>query len=390
MNMHCDTSRLIGEIADVGLAYPLSPPLRDIKPFAGFFDSAGNLIRDRLDERDGGGTRRELIARALLLCAVLDQGPDIEGVRLLLMRVTNRLYDDEIRIFHRPLDFFRELNISAEEILAKHTEIKKSRADNWASINDTTAGKYNLFMDGAKQALNYAVFRWGVPLALPHVLEKCAGDGDKSTALLDYLESFSSAEKMSQELKDNEKFGLGKAIGDKACHLFAKWLVSTFGITRKTGDAWGEYAFEIPYDSNAGRVLWRTGYFLRWADVQYYEKKQVIQRNQGKGGKHYLRVTNIRGIGTEQAESLRDDYNKICVDHLCTHSKRPQKMEIHRLQHIFLMRTNKTPATFDDGLIHIGRKYCLNHDAPKCESCPLNSKCEGYKSQSELITEYRT
>lgn len=388
--MHCDTSRLVSEIADVGLAHPLSPPLRDIKPLAGFFDSAGNLVRDRLDERDGGCTRRELIARALLLCAVLDQGPDIEGVRLLLARVTNRLYDDEIRIFHRPLDFFRELNISAEEILAKHAEIKESRADNWASVNQTTPGKYNLFMDGAKQALNYAVFRWGVPLALPHILEKCADDGGKPTALLDYLESFASAEIMSSELKDNEKLGLGKAIGDKACHLFAKWMVSTFGITRKTDDAWGNYSFEIPYDSNAGRVLWRTGYFAKWADARHYEKKQVIQRGGGKGGKHYLRITNIRGIGTERAESLRDDYNQICVNHLHTHSKRPQKIEIHRLQHVFLMRENKTPAAFDDGLIHIGRQYCLNHDNPDCKSCPLRTHCEGYNNRQELITEYRT
>jgi len=27
---------------------------------------------------------------------------------------------------------------------------------------------------------------------------------------------------MSQEIKDNERYGLGKAIGDKAAHLFAK------------------------------------------------------------------------------------------------------------------------------------------------------------------------
>jgi hypothetical protein len=33
---------------------------------------------------------------------------------------------------------------------------------------------------------------------------------------------------MSQELKSNERYGLGKAIGDKACHLFAKWAVSRF------------------------------------------------------------------------------------------------------------------------------------------------------------------
>lgn len=382
---------LVGEIANVGLKHPLSPPLVDITPFTCFFDKdTGKLLRDHLDTRDGGGTRRELIARALLLCAVLDQGPDIEGVRMLLTRVTNRLYEDEIRVFHRPLDFFRELNVSAEEILAKHADIKSKRADRWAEVNKTTANRYNLFMDGSKQALNYAVFRWGVPLALPHILEKCADEDKKATALLDYLESFDSAEQMSQALKDDEKFGLGKAIGDKACHLFAKWLVSTFGITRKGGESWGNYSFEIPYDSNAGRVLWRTGYFTHWANVQDYKKAQAIQPEQGKGGANYLRVTNIRGMKTERAEALRDDYNDICVNHMCTHSKRPQKIEIQRLQHVFLMRAGKTPAAFDDGLIHIGREYCFNHDAPNCEGCPLKKHCKGSNSRPDLIAEYRT
>lgn len=389
-----DVLPLIRAIAEIGKCNPLSPPLREIKSIQSFFDAEGNLDRRHLDERDGGCTRREIVARYLLLCAVLDQGPDIEGVRALLTQVLNHLYENEIRILHRPLDFFRELHISAEEILTKHRDIKEERKDAWAEKNQASPGKYNLFMDNTKQVLNYAVFRWGVPLALAHVLERRADEDGRPSALLDYLQSFESAEIMSQQLKENEEFGIGKAIGDKACHLFAKWIVSTFNLTEKAENAWGAHSFEIPYDSNAGRVLWRTGYFLRWAKEQDYVKKEVVQRGQGKGGKDYIRVTNIREMKSEQAElssaEFMNDYAIICTDHLRTHKKRPKKVEIQRIQHVFLMREGLGVAEFDDGLIHIGRKYCFNHESPNCESCPLAEHCEGRKHRPELIADYRT
>ena len=225
-------------------------------------------------------------------------------------------------------------------------------------------------------------------------MEKRADENHRDTALLDYLESFESAEKMSRELKDNEQFGLGKAIGDKACHLFAKWMASTFNLARKKGDDWGQLSFEIPYDSNAGRVLWRVGYFLQWAEEKDYVKKDVVQRGAGKGGKHYIRVTNIREMKSARDELLEskfmDDYAKICTNHLRTHKQRPKKPEIQRLQHVFLMREEMGAAEFDDGLIHVGRNFCLNHEAPKCESCPLREHCEGKNCRPELIADYRT
>ena len=388
-------SPLIRAIAKIGRENPLLPPLHKVHPFHHFFNANGTLDTSGMDERDGGCYRRELVARFLLLCAVLDQGPDIEGVRLLLTRVLNRLYELEIRILHRPLDFFRELNISAEEILKKHRCIKSERKDEWAKINQSSPEKYNLFMDGSKQVLNYTVFRWGVPLALPYILEKNTDEHRRCVALLEYLERFESAEKMSQGIKDDEQFGLGKAIGNKACHLFAKWMVSSFRLIRKTGDSWGPLSFEIPYDSNAGRVLWRVGYFLRWADEEIYaDKNQVIQRGAGKGKKDYIRITNIRGMKSEHKELLEpkfmNDYAEICTNHLRTHKRYPQKPEIQRLQHVFLMREGLGAADFDDGLIHVGRNFCFNHESPKCDKCPLNEYCEGKNRRPELIENYRT
>lgn len=383
---------IVSLIADVGAAHPLLPPILYVQPFKHFFTNSV-LDTSRLDEKDGACTRRELITRFLLLNAVLDQGPDIDGVRELLTLVVNRLYENEVRIFHTPLDFFKEMHVSVEEIWNNHESVKKSRGEEWARINQSIPSKYNLFMDGSKQTLNYAVFRWGTPLALPYLLAQKCDEATRSTALLDYLESFESAETMSDQLKSHYMYGFGKAIGDKACHLFAKWVVSTFGLIRRTDDGWGKYSYEVPYDSNAGRVLWRTGYFLRLASKEAYKKKEVLQPKAGKGGKTYIRVTNIRGMRAEEnavSSEVREIYVNICVQNMKTHKNGPKKIEIQRLQHALLKRAGKSVAAFDDGLIHVGRQYCHNHAEPNCAECPLRSQCEGANGSPELIANYRT
>ena len=383
--------QLLNAIADVGRKNPLSPPMKDIKAFSNFFAN-GRLDVARLDDRDGSCLRRELLVRFLLLCAVLDQGPDISGVRQMMAGVINRLYEDEIRIFHSPLAFFRKMHVSVKEIWDNHEAVKAAKADEWAERNQTNPDRYNLFMDGGKQSLSYAIFRWGTPLALPYLLSQKAGKAARPTALIDYLEQSKSAEAMSARLKDDNMYGLGKAIGDKACHLFAKWIVSTFSLTRRDDSGWGKYSFEVPYDSNAGRVLWRTGYLLRLADEGLYKQKQVVQPNAGAGGRAYIRVTNIRGVKAtcDLSDEVKDAYRDICVDHLKTHKRGPKTWEIQRLQHAFLKLSDRGVAEFDDGLIHVGREYCHNHDQPDCSRCPLKKQCEGASSRPDLIKKYRT
>lgn len=390
-------SELIKAIAKIGRENISHPSIFEIEPFAHFFKPNGSLDYESLDKRDGSCTRRELILRFLVLCAVIDQGPDILGVRSLLINVTNALYRREVRFLHTPLEFFKELGFAIDEILEKHQSIKEIRSEIWGRENQANPERYNLFMDNSKQALNYAVFRWGVPLALPLLLERDAKDDDKkSTVLVDYLESWQSSEEMSQQLKDNERYGLGKAIGNKACHLFAKWMVSSFRLTRRMEKSWGDFSFEVPYDSNAGRVLWRTGYFLTWADVDDYIKKEVIQPGQGKQGLNYIRVTNIREMGAtyEMPADIQSNYVDIALNHLKSHSRPPRKVEIQRIQHAYLLQqlddTGFGVADFDEGLIHIGTNYCFNHAEPLCSHCPISYLCEGFNSNKSLILEYRT
>ena len=311
-----------------------------------------------------------------------------------MVGVVNDLYQREVRIFHRPLDFFKEINISVEQILEMHDKVKSRHSERWAEDNQSSAEKYNLYMDNSKQTLNYAIFRWGVPLALPYLLGR---SGYKpATALADYLEGYSSAEQMCSGLKGNEKFGLGKAIGVKACHLFAKWMVSTFHLARRQDETnWSPFSYELPFDSNAGRVLWRTGYLSELADKSEYKKQNVIQPGQGKKGTDYIRVTNMRSmpVSANVPSDLQEIYKDICVNHLQSHTRAPRKVEIQRFQHALLWKQqskNITVESFDDGLIEIGRNYCFNHQSPKCDKCPVSQYCVGRKSDKSLIDDYRT
>ena len=389
---------LLCAIAKSGHEHKSFPLIREIEPFTHYFKTDGSLDYENLDKRDGACTRRELLLRFLILNAVLEQGPDIVGVRKMLVDVTNSLYRREIRFLHTPVEFFKELGIAIDQIIEKHQTVKELRKAIWGTNNQTNPERYNLFMDNSKQALNYAVFRWGVPLALPLLLEKdCANDDEKkSTALIDYLESWASAEIMSQQLKDNEHYGLGKAIGDKACHLFAKWMISSFRLTRKNELSWDEFSYEAPYDSNAGRVLWRTGYLLQWATEKEYIKANVVQPGAGKQGLNYLRVTNIRGVGASTAlpENIQSRYGEIAVNHLKSNRRPPRKVEIQRIQHAYLLERYEevglSVADFDEGLIYIGTNFCFNHDKPNCRRCPIKKYCEGTKSKPKLIANYRT
>lgn len=395
------TATLILQIAKIGKEHPSHPDLRFIDPFAGIVLADGNLDINHLDDLDGAITRRELLARFLLLSAVLDQGPDMVGLRQWVQRITNDLYRQQIDFLHNPIRFFEKLRVGIDKLLEQHECVKKLRAEDWARSNRTNPNRYNLFMDNARQALGYAVFRWGVPLALIHLLHQ--DRGDSTTPLLDHLETYPSTEKMTQKIKDDPRYGLGKAIGDKGAHLFGKWLVSSFSLIRRQEESWQGLSYEVPFDSNAGRVLWRTGYLLKWAteDDYIHHKTPVLQKGRGKGGKNYLRVTNIRGMSLSRISNLPSEicevYTEICTTYLKTHTKAPQKIEIQRIQHAYLLLHNKeNPASplsagdFDDGLIFIGTHYCFNHDKPQCPECPISNHCEGYQKRQDLITEYRT
>ncbi|MBC7091344.1 MAG: hypothetical protein H5T50_05480 [Nitrososphaeria archaeon] len=395
------------DLSKIGRKHRDAPRFNEVEPFKYYFTGEGKIKYEELDEYDGKFTRREILSRYLLVSVVLDQGPDMIGVRELLKRVTTALYRQEIRIFHRPVDFFKEIGISIDEILSKHDSIKRLRAEDWARENKSSPSKYNLFfaqsmrgMISTKQVLDYAIHRWGVPLCVPLLIEKDLMSCGKisSQPLVDYIESHFSAEKMARQLKNHERYGLGSAIGDKACHLFAKMYVSVLKLVkyRRNDNGWTGFSYEVPFDSNAGRVLFRTGFLLEIASLEDYEKWEVIQKKRGKGGLNYIRVTNIRGKKTTKIPSTSrffSDYVRVVKNYL--KMGQPRTIKIQRIPNLLIYELTKyghdySVADFDDGLMYVGTNYCFNHSDPKCKDCPLNKLCKGYNEKENLITDYRT
>lgn len=377
--------------------------LKSIAPLSNYFDATGNVILSKLDVRDGGVTRREAMLRMLLLSAVIDQGPDIEGVRRLAVDVLNDLYLNEVRVLHRPLDFFEHFHMSATSIEQCHAVVKASRAHVWAERNNSTPSKYLLYMEGARQTLGYAIYRWGAPLAVPMMLAlEAAGRGeDSSEVLFRHLHGqhrgFShSVEGTTTLIKDHARYGLGKAIGDKAAHLFGKWAVHSFPLLAVPDDkAWGPWSYEVPFDSNAGRVLYRTGIITGWIDDERLRKHEVIQPGRGKHGTTaYMRVTNLRGVESTLAQKspeLVDASRMLCVDHLRTHKRAPKKVQAQHIPSAAALLDGKmTPGEIDDGLIKVGTEWCFNTVIPRCSDCPLRKVCAGAKSQPDLITKVLT
>ncbi|MCX7785006.1 MAG: hypothetical protein N2201_02075 [candidate division WOR-3 bacterium] len=400
---------LIESLAKIGRESREAPSLYNIEPFRHFYFQDGRLNVSGLDDFDGKFSRREILVRYLLLKAVLDQGPDMVGVNELLSQVISSLYRREIRIFHRPIDFFQELGITIDQILEKHNSVKAIRANLWAKSQNTRPTKYNLFFAQSsrgivpiKQVLDYSIHRWGVPLCIPLLLENdLQKEGKESKQpLIDYLESYASAEIMAQGLKDHYRYGLGSAIGDKACHLFAKMYVSVFNLVKhKINDTgWTDISYETPFDSNAGRVLFRTGFLLEFANLEDYKKWNVIQKRIGKEGMpYYIRVTNIRGKKTQKIkpESELFTYYKDIVNNYLKIGMSPRAAEIQRMPTLILYILKKkgyhySIADFDDGLMKIGTEYCKNNTSPKCQNCPIKQLCFAFNKDKSLIKEYWT
>ena len=90
---------------------------------------------------------------------------------------------------------------------------------------------------------------------------------------------------------------------------------------------------------------------------------------------------------------LHERYVEIATEHMKTHTRPPRKVEIQRIQHAYLLEdyenTGLGVADFDEGIIHLGTRYCFNHEALLCQKCPIGPLCEG-RSRRDLIENYRT
>ena len=334
----------------------------------------------------------ELKTRYLLISAVLDQGPDMSGLRFFYDHVLNEFYSHGKFILHDPSVFFKYIGFSVDTIIDQHKIATDNFADEWANRNDSTPGKYNLFMENSRQALHYAVSRWGVPLSLIILLE------NENRSLMDYIESYTSAELFSIDLKSDNKYGLGKTIGNKASHLFTRWYVSAFDLCRiKNDKGWQGISYELPLDSNAGRVLFRIGWLDNFVDIPTLKIWNVIQPGSGKHNKNYIRVTNLSNNKIDLNNShisnkfqFLSTYYDIAINYLKLYKRNPAKVSIQHIPNVILKGTDYSISDLDDGLMYIGTKFCFNTDQPDCDKCPIREKCFSNNIDKKYIEEYAT
>lgn len=339
----------------------------------------------------------EILTRYLYLMAVLDQGPDPKGVRLLLNNVVERLYSDGIPVLTEPDLFFEHLQRVSTLIEEEHEVVKQARAAEWAEANDSSPEEYALYFSQSRFGMQtteyigfYLMSRWGTPF---YYIDRLSNEGK---TLREFIEGFDSCELMTEQLKSHSQYGLGKAIGPKAAHLFAKWYVHTFDLrtdSARSQPGWGEYSYEVPFDSNAGRVLFRTGWLLAWADLDDYRNWDAIQSGNGRGDNDYIRVTNIRASGATKHvgdPEFRSTYDRVLTELLQTKTSRWQKVEIQQIPNALLLGSEYTVGEFDDGLMSVGTSTCLNQADPHCPRCPLQEQCVGYHERPDLIQSYNT
>ncbi len=170
--------------------------------------------------------------------------------------------------------------------------------------------------------------------------------------------------------------------------------ISRFNLVRKNSPGWNDLSYELPFDSNAGRVLFRTGFLLNLVTKDHLKQWEIIREGTGKRGTNYLRITNLRNKTINIFDEQKVKYYKeFFKKHF---GKRFQKVKLQHIPNILLYQLLEdrgihfSVADFDDGLIYIGTKFCLNHDHPKCDQCPVNSICMGYNQDKSLITDYTT
>jgi hypothetical protein len=363
---------LFVKLNEIGLKNQKRDDLSGILIFQPLFDASGKLDRAKLGEIDKEGeVYSEMLTRYLFLMSVLDQGPDMEGVRIFLERIVNSLYSKGIKFLHCPSIFFKNLEDVFNVVNAEHKKIKEERGEMWAKTqNSKRAKSYNLFLENSKQISSYVMGRFGPPLSIIEILK------EKNTRLLDHFKKRKSAEALSKYIKEDEFFGLGKAIGNKAAHLLIKWLIYTYGILDLDTKGWGQNSYELPLDSNAGRVLFMAGFFDYFLPGIDNPEKFIGFKNE-KGDNYYIYVTRaFRGkraenLDMDETEKIREIMHKLFSSNIRT-------VQVQWLVNYISEVTGSSVGAIDDGLMKIGTTYCINRGNQVCNKCEISELCKSY------------
>ena len=184
--------------------------------------------QEYLDSDSGNGiTTREMYLRVLLVYAVSDQGADIPGVRLFMNHFIKECYSKGVRLFEaRPMMgdpvmiriAFEGANIAFEK-----------RSETWAREGKRNASTYSVFtVDGipGKPSANWYVnSRIAPALSIAHQVEGGLTEILSNHSNPQFQKSWETVKKT---IRQDVVHGLFQAIGDKAIHLYMKWVFGTF------------------------------------------------------------------------------------------------------------------------------------------------------------------
>jgi len=378
---HCQT--IIGEIYEVGLANPSKPDIRNVLPFSPLWE--GQKYRhEALDAQTGGLTYRELVARYLYLRAPLDQGPDPEGIRMLLEQVTNQSYRQDIPFLHEPRQFFDNIGRVMEIIADEHEQVKGIRAPILRRERNVRA--YSLF--GAPGGLTlltpHVMIRWGTPLA------NLMRFDDEDIGLLEWVQSHTCADAAALALRNDKKYGFGRAIGYKASRLFIKWLIHTYGVITQQDPRWGPNSYEIPLDSNVGRVLMRTGYIFPLLEGDPARTlRRGRQWTEQDDGRVNLSAQRLRAITIPEGVLPEIELEALLREWGLRNNKgeRVLTRTLNAYLRALLPSGEAAIGVLDDGFMHIGTTYCYNTN-PRCNACDVRAICWTNNVEAELRVRY--
>lgn len=338
----------------------------------------------------GGWAPEEIKARFLYINAVLDQGSDMIGTREFLRRVTNELYSMGIDFLHSPEKFLSNTYVVEQVVLRVHDQVRCARAD-WASEFLDNPETYNLllvFGERVTQVLSHIIVSWGLPLA---IIQKASA---RHGSLLQMLDSYTTAERMIEAIKTDRDFGLGKAIGNKACHLLCKWLVDEQSLLPLDANrpGWTKNSYEVPIDSNVGRVLVMSG-VAGWYCGDQLERQEVIQPQ--NDGRFYIRATNLRNCTVTHTQPLESAHALSTVQRLFA-SRQIKRISLPRFLNVCIeeiankLETEPRVACLDDGLLAIALNWCRNRDYRCNDGCPLKCECWAYNEFPDALGAYYT
>jgi len=313
---------------------------------------------------------KQLLTNLLYLNAVMDQGRDPEGVRLLLIRVTNKAYRAGIRFLHEPTHFFDRPVFFAEALREEHQKVKLERA----KISGI-GPRYSLFDTTIN---SYTLHRWGTAMLCLKKLKENGRD------LLSFILESPRADSVADRVRNHNDYGLGNAIGHKASRLLVKWLIHTFPVIESADSRWGPNSYEIPLDSNVGRVFMRSGLlFLFKNEEELWSSRCWIRQSDGKVNLSAQRLNHLKiPAGTQIESELRHVLATWGV----------KRRNLIKSLNAFVLRLNQkgiecTIGQLDDGFVHIGQKFCKNATT-SCAKCPLAELCLANNKETALRTEY--